>query len=51
MSSLPSLLVLLKPGFKQLVIREESLVCELGLVLLPNPVTSLMVSHSMLKNH
>ena len=51
MSSLPSLLVLLTPGLKQLAMREEGLVCDLGLVLLPNPVPSLVVSHSVLENH
>ena len=45
---LSGLLILLTMLFQQLTVREEGLVGQLGLILLPDPIPSLMVLHSML---
>ena len=51
MALLFSLLELLKVGLEQLAMGEKSLVGELELVLEPDPVPCLMVSHCMLQDH
>ena len=51
MTPLSGLLILLTMLLQQLTVREEGLVGQLGLILLPDPIPSLMVLHSMLQDH
>ena len=51
LSLLLGLLVLLAPGLEQFAVGEKGLVCELELVLEPDPVPGIMVSHSMLQDN
>ena len=51
MTPLLCLLVFLTPCLEYLAVGEEGLIHELGLVLLPNPVPSLMVLNCMLEDH
>ena len=50
-SLLLGLLVLLALGLKQFAVIEKGMVGELGLVLEPDPIIGLMVSHGMLQDH
>ena len=45
------LLVLLASGLEQFALGKKSLICELRLVLEPDPVPGLMVLHSVLQDH
>ena len=44
-------MVLLVPGFQQFALGKEGLVCKLGLVLLADPVSGLVVANYMLQDH
>ena len=51
MSLLLCLLILLTASLKQLTVSKKGLVGDLGLVLEPEPVPCLMVSHCMLQDY
>ena len=44
-------LILLAPGFQQFALGKAGLACELDLVLLADPVSSLMVAYFMLQDY